>query len=75
MLEDSEHLARQVIFRNPITMIERGLRSPTNIEIGFDVVLRPVHDAFEFLPVIHFFKRQLLDGRTSDDETVELFDP
>ena len=73
MLEDAEHLVRQVIFGNAVVVIQSRLSAPANIKRGLGVRLRPIHDLREFLPIIHFLERHLLHGRAGDDETVEFF--
>ena len=53
-------------------MVQAGLRSPADVQVGVDVGLGPIHDALQFRPVIHLLERQVLHRRAGDDQAVEL---
>ena len=37
------------------------------------ISLCPIKDSLDFIPVINALKIQMLDGRTSDDKSIQLF--
>ena len=53
-------------------VVEASLRRPTNVECTGDIGLHPLEDFGNFLPIRHFLVVELLNGRASDDHSVEL---
>ena len=51
------------------------LCAPADMQGGMDVRAAPIHDLNQFVPVLHFLKRHVLDRRTGDDQPVILFIP
>ena len=68
--EDAEELARQVLLGDAIEVVEASERAPAQVHRREDVLLGPVDDLAELLPVVHVLKGHLLHGRTGDDEAV-----
>src|SRR4030043_1509177 len=73
VFKDAEHLFREVIFWDSVTMIESGLCSPANIERRLYMHLSPVEYLGELVPVIHFFKMRLFYRGARDDKPIEFF--
>ena len=52
-------------------VIQPGLGPPADVERGVNIVQAPFHYLCQFVPVIHFFERHLLNRRTCYDKPVE----
>ena len=53
-----------------IEMMERSLRSPTDVECRNATMSCPVPNVLKFLPIAHLFKEHLLQRSPSDDEPI-----
>ena len=71
VLEKSEHFLIQRFFLQAIKMIKTGLRCPTEKDRGSHMLLSPIHDLSQLIPVIHFLKRHLLHRCSCDDHSIK----
>ena len=69
--EDAETLFGKCVFGQAVTVVERGLRCPTDAKCGTNMLRTPIEDAAQALPIAHRFERHLLERRPGDDESVE----
>src|SRR3954452_5963731 len=53
MAEHAEALAADVVFWQPVEMLQRGLGTPADEQAAEDMCLRPVEDARQLPPVRH----------------------
>ena len=58
-------------FLQAIKMIETGLRCPAEKDCGSHMLLSPIHDLSQLIPVIHFLKRHLLHRCSCDDHSIK----
>ena len=72
MLEHAGRLLIKLVLLDAVAIVDARLGSPADMQSGMDVRLRPVHDARELIPVIDVVEIEQLDGRTRDDEAVEM---
>ena len=71
-LGNEEGAYRFPSLRNPVVIVQTGLRTPADVEGGMDMLFRPFHDLTQFIPVLHIGERHLLHRCASDDHTVEV---
>ena len=72
MRKYTEHLFRNAVFFDSVMVIKPRLRAPTNVESAVYVRFAPFHNFAKFLPIVHFFKRHMFDGRARNDHSVEI---
>jgi len=68
-----ECLFGQVKFGHPMEMINHRHAAPTHAKGGMNVGLRPIHDAFQLIPIGDVFEWKVFDRGACDDQTVKLF--
>ena len=68
--EDPEQLAPQLFLGDAVQVPEPGERAPAQVHGGEHVLLAPVDNATELVPVVDLLERHLLHGRAGDDEAV-----
>ena len=69
--EKPEHFVIQLFFLKSVEMIQAGLCCPAKKNGRSHMTSCPVHNLFQFFPVIHFFKFHLLYRGTCNDHSVE----
>ena len=70
MPEHPEYLLGHRIFRNPIMIVQAGLRPPADMKGRINMSLAPLHDFGHFIPVSHFFKRHIFHRSPGDNHTI-----
>ena len=73
MFVDTEQLLRQLSLVNTVIMVESGLRSPADMQGGIDVVLAPLHNLAQLIPIIDFLKGQKLHRCASNNHSIVAF--
>ena len=72
---NAEKLLGKLSFLNAVIMVKSSLCAPADMQGGGHMLLRPVHNVTDFLPVIHFFKGNVLHRRPGNNQTVKLSVP
>ena len=70
MPEKTEHLLIKFAFFQSIVVVESCLCSPAQINGGGNMGVCPVHDLYQFLPVVYLFEFHLLYRSTCDDHSI-----
>ena len=73
VLIDAEDLLLRPVLRDAVVIVEPRLRAPADMERREGVLLAPLHDLCDLVPVGDLLKGILLDRRPRDDEAVVLF--
>ena len=73
VLIDAEDLLLRPVLRDAVVIVEPRLRAPADMERREGVLLAPLHDLRDLVPVGDLLKGILLDRRPRDDETIVLF--
>ena len=72
MLKYTEHFLWKLCLINPIVIINPRLCTPAQMQRGSHMRLRPLHDLFQLIPVIHIFKRNLFHRSSCNDKSIKL---
>ena len=72
MPEYTEHFLGQLHFIYPIVVIQTRLCPPAQMQGRSHIGSSPVHNTFQFFPVIDFLKRHLLYWRPCYDKSIKL---
>ena len=72
VLIDAEDLLLRPMLRDAVVIVEPRLRAPADVERREGVLLAPLHDLRDLVPVGDLLKGILLDRRARDDEAVVL---
>ena len=70
--EHAEHLALENVLGHAVEVVQRRLGAPADVEAAEHVLLGPLDDAGQFVPVVHLLEGHGLDRRAGDDQPVEL---
>ena len=73
VLIDAEDLLLRPVLRDAVVIVEPRLCAPADVERREGMLLAPLHDLCDLIPVGNLLKGILLDRRTRDDEAVVLF--
>ena len=73
VLIDAEDLLLRPVLRDAVVIVEPRLCAPADVERREGMLLAPLHDLCDLVPVGDLLKGILLDRRTRDDEAVVLF--
>ncbi|MPM98967.1 hypothetical protein SDC9_146157 [bioreactor metagenome] len=57
---------------HPVKMIQPRLRRPADIQRRENIVIRPVHEAYQLVPILHIGKVKVFHGRAGDHQPVEM---
>ena len=71
MWKYAEAFFLKAVFRHAVMIIKSGLRCPADMERGGHMRLGPFKNFSKLIPVIHFFKLQLLDRSSCNDHAVK----
>ena len=66
----AKELGAQQALVDAMQVIQAGKGAPAQKHRGQHVLLRPVHDLAQLVPVVDLLERHLLHGRTRDDEAI-----
>ena len=72
MLVDAEDLPSRRLLVDAVVVVKPRLCAPADVEGRIAVLLAPLHDVGDLVPISDLPERHLLDGRSRDEEAVVL---
>lgn len=72
VVEHAEELLGQLVLGNAVMEVKPRLGAPADVQSGVDMVLGPLHDLQQLIPVVHLVKVQILHRGAGDDHPVEV---